>query len=443
MTALSDSRRSFAWPRGDARGFHSLRVAGAAVSLGAATAGVVTYAPIPQLLLLVVPIAVAVAFVVFASPVLGAVLLGASLPELQDVTGGHFGGLHVAASDVVLVLVGARLFAEIVANRRADVMRAVRPVSLAFAQYGWMIIALLVVHLGLTSGLKSIQRLELFALPLLVGVYLALRREHMVVLRAYVIATTLLAISWPVLNAHGLAGQLQKNPTGQMIVGAILLLAAVRGLRRMLVCLPFLVVGLALTASRGALLGLAVGLVVLSLTYVGHHRRVVVARTVLIAVTGLVVYQLLPGDISARLTNFSGTSGAGSYAIDIRYAYYRDAEQIIAAHPWTGVGVGNYIAGSPLNVTQTTDPHNVILLEAAEGGYLFAASFILLIGGATFALWRMRRVELATAALAVVLSTSAHGLVDVFWARGTPVLGFVLTGIACGSAALSDRGSEA
>jgi hypothetical protein len=409
-------------------------VAGAAIAV--ATAVAVTYAPVPRLFLILLPVALAAAFLVFASSKLAAVLFGASIPEIQDVTGGHL-GLHVAASDVVLVLVMARLLADaVVSQRRLGIARALRPVRFAFIQYGWLIVVLLVLHLGFGSAVKSFQRVELFAFPALAGAFFALRRDHMLVLRAYVLVATVLAVLWPVLNSHGLAGQLQKNPTGQLIVGAILLLVAVRELRRLLPCMPLLILGLALTASRGSILALAVGLLILSLIYGGRSRRILVARTLVILLAGLAVYPLLPSNITAHLTNFSGAAGtAGGYAIDIRYQYDHDAEQLIAEHPWTGVGVGNYLAGSAAAGTLTTDPHEVILLEAAEGGYVFAAGFVLLIAGAALALWRMRRVELAPVAVAVLLATAAHGLVDVFWVRGTPVLGFLLVGMACGLAA--------
>jgi hypothetical protein len=374
---------------------------------------------------------------------LTAVLLGASVPEVQDVTGGHL-GLHIAASDVVLVLIGVLLLANAVTSqRRAGIMRAVRPVRAAFVQYAWLILVLLALHPGFGSAVKSLQRIELFVLPLLAGAYIALRRDHMLVLRAYVLATTVLAVLWPVLNSHGLAGQLDKNSTGQFIACAILLLLVVRGLRRLLPCLPLLVLGLALTESRGAILGLVVGVAVLSVTLGGRNRRILMARTVMIVVAGLVIYQWLPNDIAARLTSFSGAAGtSGAYNIDVRFEYAHDAERLIAAHPWTGIGVGNYLAGDPAAGTQTTDPHDVILLEAAEGGYLFAASFVLLIGGTVFALWRIRRVELAPAAATVVLATVAHGLVDVYWVRGTPVLGFLLVGMACGLAVPRPRETQ-
>jgi O-Antigen ligase len=420
-----------------------LRAAVIAVAAGVLTALAVRYAPVPRLLLIMVPVGLGVAFLVFASPFLAAVLLGAAIPEIQDVTGGHI-GLHVAASDVLLVLVVARLLAVGVTGPRLGVLRAVRTVAFPFGQYAWLILILLVLHPGFGSVVKSVQRIELFVFPLLAGAYLALRRDHVLVLRAFVIATTLLAVAWPVLNSHGLGGQFQKNPTGQVIVGAILLLVAVRGLRRLLPCLPLLLIGLALTASRGALLALAVGLVVLSIMYGGRRRRAIVARTLAVVLIGASIYPFLPGDVTSRLASYTTTTGAaGSYAIDIREAYDRDAEQLISEHPWTGVGVGNYLAGSADNLTQTTDPHEVILLEAAEGGYLFAASFICLIAGTAFALWRLRRVELAAAAAAVLLATAAHGLVDVYWVRGTPILGFLLVGMVCGLAAQRRRDTTA
>jgi hypothetical protein len=128
-------------------------VAGAAVVV--ATSAAVTYAPVPRLFLVLVPVGLAVALMVFVSSRLAAVLLGASIPVIQDVTGGHL-GLHVAASDVVLVLVGARLLADAaVSTRRASILRALRPVRIAFAQYGWLVIVLLVLHLGLGSADKA------------------------------------------------------------------------------------------------------------------------------------------------------------------------------------------------------------------------------------------------------------------------------------------------
>ena len=68
----------------------------------------------------------------------------------------------------------------------------------------------------------------------------------------------------------------------------------------------------------------------------------------------------------------------------------------------------------------------------AEGGYLFAACFIFLIAATMFALRRMRQVDVAAAAAGLLIATAAHGLVDIYWVRGTPVLGWLVVGMACG-----------
>ncbi len=272
------------------------------------------------------PVGLAVALMVFVSSRLAAVLLGASIPVIQDVTGGHL-GLHVAASDVVLVLIGARLLADAaVSTRRVSILRALRPSPDRVRPVRLAGVVLLVLHLGLGSAEKSVQRLELLLLPLFAGTFLALRGDQNVLLRAYVIVTTLLAVAWPILNAHGLEPVRQEH--GWPVVAcAILLLIAVRGLGRLVVCLPVLVVGLALTASRGSVLAVVVGVAVLSVMVGAQNRRTLIARTAVIVVAGLAIYQFLPGDVTAHFVDLSGSgTSASAYNIDIRYQYDQDAE---------------------------------------------------------------------------------------------------------------------
>ena len=379
----------------------------------------------------------------FTSPRLAAVAMGASIPALQDLLGGHQ-AFHLTASDVVLVVIGARILGDTTLLGTTFAFRALRPVRFPVLQYVWLVLVLLALHPGLGSALKGAQRLELLLLPVLVGAYVAIRREHMLVIRGYVIASTVLAVVCP-LNLFHIQTQLQKNPTGQLLANAMLLLIGVRSLRRFLPCLPVLLVGLFLTASRGAILALLVGVAVIVLVNTGPNLRLAFARILPIGLAALVIFQWLPTNVRSHVSELSAnTSTSAGYSIYLRDQYQHQATRLIAAHPWTGVGVGNYyIPGNVINPTTSLDPHNVILLQAAEGGYLFAASFVMLLLGAVLAMWRLRRIELAVVAIAVLLATFVHGLVDVYWVRGTPVLGWMLAGIVCGVAWRHQRELEA
>jgi ABC-type amino acid transport system permease subunit len=55
---------------------------------------------------------------------------------------------------------------------------------------------------------------------------------------------------------------------------------------------------------------------------------------------------------------------------------------------------------------------------------------VILIIGTSLALLRLRHTDLAPAAVGLLVATAAHGLVDVYWVRGTPVLSWLLVGMA-------------
>ena len=387
--------------------------------------------------------ALAIALLLFTSPRLAAVAMGASIPALQDLLGGHQ-SIHLTASDVVLVVIGARILGDTTVLGTTFTFRALRPLRLPILQYVWFVLVLLAIHPGLASVLKGAQRLELLLLPVLVGAYVAVRREHMLLIRGYVAASTALAVAWP-LHLFDVQLKLQKNPTGQLLANAMLLLIGVRSLRRWLPCMPVLLVGLFLTASRGAILALLVGVAVIVLVQTGPNLRLAVARILPIGIVAIVIFQWLPTDVRSHVSELSAntTKTSAGYTIYVRDQYQHQATRLIAAHPWTGVGIGNYyLPGNAITPTTSLDPHNVILLQAAEGGYFFAASFVVLLFGAVLAMWRLRRIELAVAAMAVLVATSVHGLVDVYWVRGTPVLGWLLAGIACGIAWREQRELE-
>jgi O-antigen ligase len=366
----------------------------------------------------------------FTRPVLAGIALGASLPAMQDLAGANV-GVHVVASDIVLVFFAARLLGDVAVGRALPVVRALRPVTLAVLPYSALMLVLFGAHVGSTSLLNTIQRFELFLLPLLVGTFLALRQEHVRVLKAYVVATTLVAVTWPLNPLH-----LQKNPAGQLMANAVLLLVGLPALRRFFPLLPLVALGLLATQSRGAIFATLIGVAVILLMQRGGDVRFVASRVLPLLIVAVVVFQWMPSDARARVTSFSASPGtSGGYSVYIRDRYWQDAARIASAHPLIGIGIGNYLAGDRGAGTIANDPHDVVLLEAAEGGYGLAAAFLVLVIASAFALRRMRRIALAPAAAGVLLATVAHGLVDVYWVRGTPVLGWLLVGMVCGTAA--------
>jgi O-antigen ligase len=192
-----------------------------------------------------------------------------------------------------------------------------------------------------------------------------------------------------------------------------------------------LVPGLFLTESRGALGALAIGLALI-FVLTGFERRPILARVAPVVLLAVGVFVLLPGSVRARVTTLSaGTGTPAAYSLHIRQQLSADARQIIRQHPWLGVGVGNYARADSTSTTPSDDPHQVILLQAAEGGYGLAAAWIVLIAGSCVALLRIRQSAMAVTAVAVLVATAAHGLIDVYWARGTPLLGWILAGMAC------------
>ena len=367
-------------------------------------------------------------------PSIPLVLLGASIPAIVSISGsGEYSssGYQVAASDLLLVMVSAGILLEWAVARPVPIIQALRPIGRPVLQYGAVMVLLLTFHHGVHDLVKTGQRFELFLLPLIVGAFAALTGWHIRVLKAYVLASTLLALVFP-LDSFGM----QHNPVGQFIANAILLLIGVRSLRRFLPCLAILGPGLVLTGSRGSILAAGVGIVVI-IAVQRSGSRPALKRALPLVLLALGVFALAPSALQQRVTTLSaGTQTASQYAIYLRQQYSKDAHRIIDAHRWTGVGIGNYAAAdAAISTVPVEDPHEVILLQEAEGGYVLAGSFILLIVGVLFVLRRMRNVDVGPAAAGVLIATVAHGLVDIYWVRGTPVLGWLVVGMACGGLA--------
>jgi O-antigen ligase len=200
-------------------------------------------------------------------------------------------------------------------------------------------------------------------------------------------------------------------------------------------------------ARRWAVLGAGLGvLVLLVLRGLGSWRRTVgaIIPLVLVCVAG---YFVVPSSLQARVRStfasdkipvgiadsnqLPGDLAPGQYTVQLRTIYRHEGIALVKQHPFLGVGVGDYHTGDPTNQTVTTDPHNVLLLGAGEGGVPDLALFLLMLAGTGFVMLRRRRFSpWAAPALALQAAILTHGLVDVYWVRGTPVIGWLLVGMA-------------
>lgn len=372
--------------------------------------------------------------VLFCRPQIPLTLGVAALPLSLDVIGG---AVHLTVSDVLLTFaVAAALPVLLLRPNWAQRIRNARPLLVAAVPFSAWLIAVAVHHPGLSNAMKTGQYFQLFLLPLLLGALVIEKKVARVALTGFVAAAVLIALLWATTRGHfPFVGN--KNPSGQFMTDGIILALALAPswLWRLLLLAP-LATGLAFTQSRGAILAAGVGIiVVLALRGLGTWRRTLVAIVPL--VVGVVLgFQLLPEDIVARNTDFSagqaGTSlTAAQYSVKLREIYRQEGWQLVNSHPVFGVGPGNYLTGTPGTDTVTDDPHDLIIRTAGDAGYPGLVGFgILVVGSALLVLRRRNLSPYAAVALAVQAAIITHGFVDVYWVRGTPVLGWLLIGMA-------------
>jgi hypothetical protein len=365
------------------------------------------------------------------------VALGLALPYTVNIAGAAT-SLNASPSDVLLVLIVVGVLAEATLTRELSFAPALRLLLLPVTAYATAMLLVLAYHAGGTSVIKTGQRFELFLVPIIIGAVVAVRQQEELLLKAYLASVTLFAALWPVFHGIG-----QKNPAGQFIANGIVIIVAVRGLRRWLVCLPVLAFGLLFTESRGAIVGTGFGLVAVLLVQGARSPKVLLARVVPLLILVLIAFKFLPETAQTRTTTFkSGTATDAQYSLHIRDLYRRDANALVRLNPWWGVGVGQYRTGTVAGGDINTDPHQVLLFQRVEGGPLLEGGFIVLVLGSVLLLgWRTRAryAPLSAAAVGVTVATVGHGLVDVYWVRGTPVLGWLLVGMAAAQVGARQR----
>ena len=250
------------------------------------------------------------------------------------------------------------------------------------------------------------------------------------------LAAGILLTAWP---ARG--GDSKERRRGQAAWFVALAAAALMG------------AGLLASWSRGAWLGAAVALAAVVVARGGAWLRGVPAAILLGVLVCLLVRGRvpLPGALEQRFADMAAdlvTSDVRSvevtdanFAVLERTAHWLAAWGMFSAHPWTGVGLGNYaLAYEKYALPRWQDPlghaHNYYLNIAAEAGLPGLAAYLLWVGAGLWVAWRAVRASrglyqgLALGVLGMWVHLSAHNLFDNLYVHGMAIQIGLLLGLA-------------
>ncbi len=170
------------------------------------------------------------------------------------------------------------------------------------------------------------------------------------------------------------------------------------------VCLLVTIIGIVLSASRGGLLALVAGVLVLGMK---SKRR---AKTFILtaAILGIVV-ALTP---ASPLHRFLQPTASDSQSANLRVRLWTAALKMIRDHPIAGVGIDNFASNIPTyggpELTDLHVAHNTYLQIAAEAGMPTLLAYIGMLMSALAYLSRLRRQARNVGAM--LLSDAAIGI---------------------------------
>ena len=167
--------------------------------------------------------------------------------------------------------------------------------------------------------------------------------------------------------------------------------------KKRILSLLSLAFALLLTKSLGALLSLVIVFTVFFLMQAHSRLKKVLVFLALGMILGYMFILRTGSPRQNLLPLFSMAS---------RFNYWKDTWEIIRAHPWTGVGLGNFaLAGSRY-------AHNSFLQLWAEAGIVTIVSFLWLIAIILKNSWRSSERRLTTGLVAGVCVFLVHNLMD-------------------------------
>lgn len=183
---------------------------------------------------------------------------------------------------------------------------------------------------------------------------------------------------------------LARNSADGLIIAVYAILAASRTWTRIgaTAVLPLLAVALLAAGSRGPVVALLVGavvLVVLTATRGHARRRLLLAGAGLLG-AAILVPLILPGSAIGRAVS-AIVGGVGGLSTNGRAALWSQAYTGFAQHPLLGLGTGGFASLNPGELY----PHNILLEVSVELGLVGALLIVGIVASSMrrlFALWR-------------------------------------------------------
>ncbi len=211
------------------------------------------------------------------------------------------------------------------------------------------------------------------------------------------------------------------------------------------------------SGSRGALVGVAAAVGAMLLVLLPRSTRWVSGAALIAAAAYGLDWLNIPPALEAQLTLYGALDVRNAHITPItfsiieRLAHWQAAIRMIEAHPWFGVGLGNYAAAYPAFRLLPWEnalghAHNIYLNVFAETGAIGLVTYGLAWAAALLSAWWLaRRVRMgllepfvALGVLGAWAHLSAHHLFDKLYVANLHLLlgaylGWVMHGIARGS----------
>ena len=360
-------------------------------------------------------------------PWLALLLVFATAPFQNDLSGSAGGGLKFSFAEVNLMLALPIFLAQ---HRRLSIGPMAWPVAAYFA------VGLVSSFLSWRGSAATTSFLQMFLFLVVVILMFASLTPRIEDVRPALLALVAVGLFFAVVliaTRQQYVLGIHKNGIGGSMGVAFLVCLELwfserPGWRKWALALSLAAIagGLLITLSRGSWLGTAGGVL---LIFAMRRQWALMGRAVLILLPVLfVAWNALPRDQREYATSFDQKRGN----IEARYENLDFMRLNFEQNPLLGVGVG---------LRKQSDATNLVWMTLAETGVLGLLTLTAIHVAFFSMIWRTQArldrgdplFSLVAIGGALVLARLAHGMVDHYWARGPTMMGWAGAGMALGA----------